>query len=524
MAPAREVAFELECFEWAEERLEVAGRWKGLGQHRLNRPVLTIDTDGRRKRIVAMPGGHFGAVGETWRASFSWPHDPTEITGAELEVGGNLVVELPLPDRRRRRRRKSAAAEQQTDDALRAETVALQGQVERLRAELAGREREIIALRAQLDEVTADEDDEEPAIAAPDDRTVEIRRLSDELDRLRGEQEAGAEAMTVEVQRLSAERDAARDEIEAAVAAERARWQEDLDELRQAFADAAVEAEETRDRHRAELEALEERLRAEHEAVERLEAELAERDEAAVRELAEVEERAFAAAWAELEARQRAAVPPTEPMPPRDDESPDEPLTDEPSAAGPDEPSRAAAPGAAPASSADESSGAVAPGDTADTASADRAVAPVGSSAGPATQPMPPPEPARDDQGRDDGLDAIALDAPGPLRAGSRPTTPPGEELPGTVPPEPGGSTALQALKARFEGLLGTNGHKHDEELDEEQAVPRPLRTASAARARAGSAVAARRSPGEVWATRVLAAIVVAVLLTAFVLILAYIA
>ena len=75
-----------------------------------------------------------------------------------------------------------------------------------------------------------------------------------------------------------------------------------------------------------------------------------------------------------------------------------------------------------------------------------------------------------------------------------------------------------------MEGLLGTNGHTQDDDPDAEPAVPRPLRTASAARARAEATVAARRSPGEVWAMRVLALVVVAVLLTAFVLILAYIA
>ena len=63
--PVREVAFELECFEWADERLEVAGRWKGLGAKALNRPVLTVETEGgRRKHLVAMPGGHFGAAEE----------------------------------------------------------------------------------------------------------------------------------------------------------------------------------------------------------------------------------------------------------------------------------------------------------------------------------------------------------------------------------------------------------------------------------------------------------------------------
>ena len=148
----REVAFELECFEWADERLEVAGRWKGLAGRRLARPVLSCrPSTGRRKRLVAMPGGQLGVAEERWRASFAWPGDPAEIIGAELEVGGSLVVDLPLPDRRRRRRRQRPAADT-GDEGLRAEVGALRAQVERLRAELAGRERENMQLRAQLDE------------------------------------------------------------------------------------------------------------------------------------------------------------------------------------------------------------------------------------------------------------------------------------------------------------------------------------------------------------------------------------
>ncbi|HTE61373.1 MAG TPA: hypothetical protein VK631_13560 [Solirubrobacteraceae bacterium] len=466
MAPVREVAFELERFEWSEERLEVAGRWKGLGQHRLDRPVLTVDTDaGRRKRIVAMPGGHMGVTGETWRASFAWPGDPAEISGAELEVGGNLVVDLPLPDRRRRRRRR-VAADAHADEVLRAEVVALRGQVDRLRAELAGREREIIALRAQLDD--SDEDEDAPAGAGADERTVEIQRLAGALERLQDEKLAGAEAMSVEIERLTGEverlqdeiaagagaldielerlaagRESARGEIETAVAAERERWQADVDELRQAFADAAVEAEATRDHHRAEVAKLEDELRAERAQVARLSAALAD--------------------------------PSTRPMPPPDE-----------AAAG--EPTEAMPPSASAGAPAEGTPGAT--------------------------------------------IEAAVLDAPGPLRAGSRPASPPGGEdapvhAPTRVSPggaDGGGSSAFHALKARFEGLFASNGHEHDDEPDEELAIPRPRRTAAAARARAEATVAARRSPGEVWGMRVLAAVVVAVLLIAFVLILASIA
>jgi hypothetical protein len=483
MAPVHEVAFELECFEWAEERLEVAGRWTALGAHRLNRPVLTVYTDsGRRKRIVAMPGGHMGVAGETWRAMFAWSGDPAEITGAELEVGGSLVVELPLPDRRRRRRRRPGS-DQHSEEALRVETGALRGQVDRLRAELAGREREIIALRAQLDQETGDKD--EPARSGADDRTVElqqpaateemtveiqrlvgeverlrdekqmaaeettveIRRLADEVERLQEEKAAGAGAMTSELERLAAERDAARAETEAAVAAEREHWQTDLDELRQAFSDAAAEAEDARDRHRAELAALQEQLREERAQVARLSTQLA-------------------AAGGREEPPEQAQ---------------DEPPAAEPTASMP------------------------APGEP--------------------TEPMPEEPPAGGAT-----IEAAVLDPPGPMRAGSRPASPPGSEDSPDAPARAGeagheaGGSAFQALKARVEGLFASNGDGQHDETDDEPAVPRPRRTATAARARAGATVAARRSPGEVWATRVLAAVVVAVLLTAFVLILVYIA
>ena len=502
MAPVREVAFELECFEWAEERLEVAGRWKGLGAHRLNRPVLTVDTEGgRRKRIVAMPGGHVGVAGEIWRAAFAWPGDPAEITGAELEVGGRLVVDLPLPDRRRRRRRR-ATLDQQSDEALRAEVDALRGQVDRLRAELAGREREIIALHAQLDEET-DEDDG-PERAGADERTVEIQRLAGQLERLQDEKLGGAEEMTVEIRRLSGElerlqdekvagaeemsveigrlagevrrleqeRDAMAAELErlpadrdAAVAAERERWQTEVDELREAFSDAAAEAEAARDNHRAELAALEGQLREERAEVARLSARLA-------------------SGTAPKADRGRAAAPPAEAQPPP--AAPSEGATVEPTEAMP--------PPVEP------------------------------------TQPMPSPDGPDAQAPGGATIEAAVLDAPGPLRAGSRPGSPPGSEEESEAsfglddPAREGAGAALQALKARFEGLFASNGDGEQDDPEEELAVPRPRRTAAAARARAGATVAARRSPGEVWATRVLAAFVVAILLTAFVLILAYIA
>jgi hypothetical protein len=86
---------------------------------------------------------------------------------------------------------------------------------------------------------------------------------------------------------------------------------------------------------------------------------------------------------------------------------------------------------------------------------------------------------------------------------------------------------ALQAIKTRLESLFASNGHAvaADEPAPaHEEALPGPRRSAAAARARAGATVAARRSPAELWALRILAAALVAVLLIAFLLILTSIA
>ena len=451
----REIAFELECFEWADERLEVAGRWKGLAGRRLNRPVLSVDTEGgRRKRLVAMPGGHFGAAEDSWRASFAWPGDPEDITGAELEVGGHVVVDLPLPDRRRRRRRRSAT---DADDSLRTEVGALRAQIERLRAELAGRERENMQLRAELDGGA------DRPVAEAGGATVEIERLaseredlSAEVERLAGERDRTRGDLSAELERLQQERDGVRVEVER-LREEGDRARAEVDDLREAFSDAAAEAEESRDRHRAELAALEDELRTERATVARLTADLAERPQ-------------LPPPATESARRAAAAAPPTQALDPPDEE----PL-----------------PALARAASV-----------------------------------------------------ADALDPPGPLRAGSRPASQPGEsasripawlrsgresEAATGVDAESGegarpATAPLQAVKSRLESLFAPNGNAVAADEPLEEPIPGPVRTASAARARAGATVAARRSAAELWGLRFLAVALVAVLLVAFLLIVTSIA
>jgi predicted nucleic acid-binding Zn-ribbon protein len=511
----REIAFELECFEWADERLEVAGRWKGLAGRRLNRPVLTVEVDGgRRRHLVALPGGHLGVAEDIWRAAFEWPGDPADITAAELEVGGSVVVDLPLPDRRRRRRRRPAA--EAGDEALRAEAGVLRAQVERLRGELAARERENMQLSAQLEARTGEED----VVAEAGAPTVEIERLSSEqqeltaeLQRLAGERDRTRAELSAEVERLQAQRAELATEVQrlrgeherTSVDLERLRdagerSRAEIDELRQAFSDAAVEAEEARDRHRAEVTKLEDELRAERAAVARLTAQLAQRPE--LPPPATESARRAAASPAEDQTQPLPlAVPLDPPGPLRAGSRP----ADQPGA------EHGARPTKIPAwlrgGRRDEE----------DSAPAE----PEGRSGG---------EPGRTGRAtstttvrRTAGDDGTEETGGRRSRAGARVADEngAGEEAAGG-PAMP----SLQAIKARLEGLFASNGHAAvaEEPAAQEDALPGPRRSASAARARAVATVAARRSSAELWALRIAAAALVAVLLLALLLILTSIA
>ena len=567
------VAFELETFEWVDDRLEVAGRWRGVGSRRLSRPVLTIDTAStRRKRIVALPGGPAGGNGEIWRAAFSWPGDPGEITGAALEVGGNLLVDLPLPDRKRRRRRR--ASQDTSDDVLRGEVGALRGQIERLRAELAARERENRGLHEELDARAS----APAAVAAGDEvHTIELQRLTE----LRDAEASRAEELTIEVDRVAQERDAAHAAAGEAVAAERERWQVELTDLRQSFADAAAEAEATRDRHLAEVAELEAQLRIERAEVARLLAAAAAREAAprmppaepapapeAATEPPDTEETdtlaESGAAAAELAPTARftawvretigpelGAAPPAATgaergsdgaaardsrftswlrgsSAPASDDEPDAVPADKP-AGGSRLPAwlRGSPPGA-PGDSATTEAPPPAGGDhvTADPVDEDRVAHDPGDIAGTddtAAQDTGRREPVGDDA-RTDEVRAAALAA--------RPT----ERFAGEPPPVEHGrdgdgdggvkwpkldTETLAGLRERFRRTPREDAAPRD---TPEPLVARPLRTRTERRVRHGATIAAGRTAAEVWALRVLAAILVIVLLTTFVLLLASIA
>ena len=82
----------------------------------------------------------------------------------------------------------------------------------------------------------------------------------------------------------------------------------------------------------------------------------------------------------------------------------------------------------------------------------------------------------------------------------------------------------LNALRERLTALMPSQREHAEPDTgpDEDEVEPiHPVRSAAAARARAGASFAARRSPAEIWMTRIIAIVVVAVLLVAFLLLLA---
>ena len=83
----------------ADDRLEIAGHWSGVRGRRFVRPVLWLHEGGGRRRLVAVLDHKPWAAqdGDPWVAAFPWDGGPFEPERAELEVGSDLVVELPVP-------------------------------------------------------------------------------------------------------------------------------------------------------------------------------------------------------------------------------------------------------------------------------------------------------------------------------------------------------------------------------------------------------------------------------------------
>ena len=97
---AATATFELERFTADDDGFELSGRWRAEEQASLGRARLVVEVDGRRRRLSAQPAAAIkaGPVGRAWSARFPLPGGMGEVASAELEVGRELVVDLPEPE------------------------------------------------------------------------------------------------------------------------------------------------------------------------------------------------------------------------------------------------------------------------------------------------------------------------------------------------------------------------------------------------------------------------------------------
>ena len=203
------MTFEVERFGWvADDRLEITGRWSGLRGHRFLRPTLDIQVDGRHRRLLALLEHKPWAAddGDEWIAAFPWQGEPLQADSAELALGPDLAVELPLP---------SGGRAAPTDDPSRPSAELL----------AAGRPRAEIELELSA----AREEGERLARELERLRTTHAARVEELQQRLGGEREAVTE--------LKVELEAARNSA-AAAEADNAERLSDLSKER----DAAVAA------------------------------------------------------------------------------------------------------------------------------------------------------------------------------------------------------------------------------------------------------------------------------------------
>jgi hypothetical protein len=329
-----EPAFVVERFEPAGARLEVAGHWLGLRGRRLIRPVLWLHQGESRRRLVAVLDHKpwMSEDGDPWIAAFEWEGGKIEAERAELEVGRDWVIALPVPGAP-----PDAGPEPRTAQPRRL------SELERVREQLAQAVRERDALqdalaRAREDGEQARADGErlvndeyhqrERALQVAADtarhaREVEAardlaeRQLAAARERHAGLEErlAAAEASQADLASAGAERDKLRAQLKNA-AVERKHLRGDLERAGRELASAIAEQERMsaaldaayaeRDRIRADRERLAAELAAARAEAERTAGEPPTPDPAD-RERAEVELTAARADRDRLEAELAAA-------------------------------------------------------------------------------------------------------------------------------------------------------------------------------------------------------------------------
>ena len=107
--PRQPLTFELARFAWgAPDRLELSGRFLGLGDGLPDDPELVISGADGAHHLPVVPGSLSGPMedGRWWDAVFAWQEPPVAFEAAQLTFGSELVVDLPGPNARRSRSRR----------------------------------------------------------------------------------------------------------------------------------------------------------------------------------------------------------------------------------------------------------------------------------------------------------------------------------------------------------------------------------------------------------------------------------
>jgi chromosome segregation ATPase len=328
---ATDPAFVVERFAAAGDRLEVAGHWRGLRGRRFVRPVLWLHNEESRRRLVAVLDHKPWAAdeGAPWLAAFPWDGGELVAERAELEVGRELVVDLPLPggaapeplpakprppselERVREQLLSATKERRELESALTAATVRAE-ELTRVRDERDRAREDADRARADGERLVNDEYRQRERAQEAAERASARAREAEEARRLAERQLAAARRAHAELEARAAEHEARVAEHEQRVAALEA----ELSEARTAPADAGeterlraqsaaaeearAAAVEERERLRADLAGAADALGATREERDRLRAELA----AATQERtagadSQMHERELAGAWAE---------------------------------------------------------------------------------------------------------------------------------------------------------------------------------------------------------------------------------
>jgi hypothetical protein len=255
--------FALERFAWlAPDVLEVAGRFSNVPESALTEPVLVVRGGGDTYRLAVTPKfGSRSRVGlrpfgaGRWRAMFTWPGEPKPFDSAALELGDDLIVELPPPGAPTTDRRVLDVGRQSADTLppteqlrLQAETAAAREEAEDARGRLQEAEEAVRRLQQDL-------------AAQRTRRKAEAARFHETIETM---QSTAEEAVTAE--RKSTEALRAELQVTHELAEQR---QRDLDTMRDEVA-AAAEASRAQERLQAEVEEHRRRVSAAREELQRV--------------------------------------------------------------------------------------------------------------------------------------------------------------------------------------------------------------------------------------------------------------